>query len=118
MGDDDLVATIRAATSCMRRWPADVSVQGYGCSALHNCGSDGKLERAQLKAVKEAEYATGVPAAKRGKRRVEEEEAERLEAVLAHPAFVADPLGAVLQHLNATLPLAAVAEPARRKKKR
>mmetsp|Transcript_34111 Transcript_34111/g.102806 ORF Transcript_34111/g.102806 Transcript_34111/m.102806 type:complete len:146 (+) Transcript_34111:219-656(+) len=54
----------------------------------------------------------------KGKRRVEEEEAERLEAVLAHPAFVADPLGAVLQHLNATLPPAAVAEPARRKKKR
>ena len=50
VGDDDRAVIIRATAACMRRWPNDAHVQGYGCSSLHNCSSNGQLEeKAQLK---------------------------------------------------------------------
>lgn len=45
-------------------------------------------------------------ATQRGRERVAEVETQRLQAVLAHPQFLANPLAAVASHLAATLPAA------------
>lgn len=42
----------------------------------------------------------------RGRERVAEVETQRLQQVLSHPQFVANPLAAVASHLAATLPAA------------
>ena len=55
----------------------------------------------------------------RGKRLLAEQEARQLGAVLAHPAFAANPVDAIFEHLANTLPPPpAAAAPTRGKKKR
>lgn len=55
----------------------------------------------------------------RGKRLLVAAESAQLGAVLAHPAFAANPLGAVFAHLDSTLPAGPAApKPAKGKKKR
>lgn len=48
----------------------------------------------------------------RGRERVAEVETQRLQQVLAHPQFVANPLAAITSHLAATLPAAPTKAPA------
>lgn len=74
--------------------------------ALSNLGSlAASLQDAAKKAAAKEQRQEGAAVGTlRARERIVKEESQRLQAVLQHPQFQADPLAAIASHLEATLP--------------